>query len=114
MNRHRIRLHVGSAAYANPQCEIFVSCVTLLSRFDPLVELAGLDWCRADCLLPLSPTLFSSAACLPTSSLFIPSLLSVVSAMAERVGSSSEEEETIAQDVVVTKYKMAADIANRG
>ena len=31
--------------------------------------------------------------------------------MAERV--DSEEEETIAQDVVVTKYKMAGDIANR-
>ena len=31
--------------------------------------------------------------------------------MAERL--DSDEEETIAQDVVVTKYKMAGDIANR-
>ena len=32
--------------------------------------------------------------------------------MAER-GDSSDEEPTIAEDVVVTKYKMAGDMANR-
>ena len=32
--------------------------------------------------------------------------------MAEK-GDSSEEEPTIAEDVVVTKYKMAGDMANR-
>ena len=32
--------------------------------------------------------------------------------MAER-GDSSDEEPTIAEDVVVTKYQMAADMANR-
>ena len=32
--------------------------------------------------------------------------------MAER-GESSDEEPTIAEDVVVTKYKMAGDMANR-
>lgn len=32
--------------------------------------------------------------------------------MAERVD-SSDEEPTIAEDVVVTKYKMAGDMANR-
>ena len=32
--------------------------------------------------------------------------------MAER-GDSSDEEATIAEDVVVTKYQMAADMANR-
>ena len=105
---------MGSATYASPQCEIFVSCFILLSRFGPLV-LSLLDWTGAEQIVScLSPTLFSPAPCLPTSSSFTPSLLSLVSAMAERVGSSSEEEETIAQDVVVTKYKMAADIANRG
>lgn len=33
--------------------------------------------------------------------------------MAERGDSSSEEEPSIAEDVVVTKYKMAGDMANR-
>jgi len=33
--------------------------------------------------------------------------------MAEKGDESSEEEATISEDVVVTKYQMAADIANR-
>lgn len=33
--------------------------------------------------------------------------------MAERRDSGSDEEPTIAEDVVVTKYKMAGDMANR-
>ena len=33
--------------------------------------------------------------------------------MAERGDESSEEEATISEDVVVTKYQMAAEIANR-
>lgn len=32
--------------------------------------------------------------------------------MAEKGGESSDEEPTIAEDVVVTKYKMAGDMAN--
>lgn len=33
-------------------------------------------------------------------------------AMADRGGDSSEDEPTIAEDIIVTKYKMAGDMAN--
>lgn len=33
--------------------------------------------------------------------------------MADRSSDSEEEEPTISEDVVVTKYKMAGDMANR-
>merc|ERR1712226_461985 len=39
-------------------------------------------------------------------------LNSIISKMADREDSSDEEEKTIADDVVVTKYKMAGDMAN--